>query len=169
MHNLVRLETVAIAAVAILGAGALAWVWSYSFEPCAIEPVSEDLKLALGHYSQTIQQLLNLSTAVAALGAAVLLGLQTGVRLSHGRSVLVLSSTICFVLCAYFTLLWQSRLGQSLLQGCPQLVTEKFMVVPFNAAAYSFVAGLALIGLVVGLSAYQRDSKLERDDENSTG
>ena len=59
--------------VAILATGALAiaWSWSYSFTACAVEEYDEFVKLAVDHYSNTVERLLTLSTALVALGSAV--------------------------------------------------------------------------------------------------
>jgi hypothetical protein len=115
--------------VAVLAAGIIAiiWSWSQPFQACAVEPLTELLKLALSQYSGTVQQVLTLSTALAALGAAVLLGLHEAPRLTESRRVLILASTCCFVFSAYFGLLWQSWLATLLLLECPGSITQPVM------------------------------------------
>ena len=62
---------IALAAVLVVGIVAIAWCWTQPFGACAIGPVSDSIKLGLTQSSETVKQLLTLSTALAALGGAV--------------------------------------------------------------------------------------------------
>jgi hypothetical protein len=152
--------------VAVLAAGIIAiiWSWSQPFQACAVEPLTELLKLALSQYSGTVQQVLTLSTALAALGAAVLLGLHEAPRLTESRRVLILASTCCFVFSAYFGLLWQSWLATLLLLECPGSITQPVMKIPFIVDTYFFVMGLVLLGAVVLSAAFDRPSQKVNSD-----
>ena len=100
-----------------------------------------------------------LSTALAALGGAVVLGLKEGPKLNLAGRVLILASTFCFVFSAYFALLWQSWLAEVYYLECPSLVTQQVMRFPFIAHTYFFVFGLALIGLVVLSATFGKSSR----------
>jgi hypothetical protein len=133
---------IAVFAVALIsGITLIGWSFMLSFDSCAIEPLrdQEELKLAIEHYSATVQQLLTLSVAAASLGAAMLLGLQRAPSLTEARKLLILASTTCFVFSAYFALLWQSGLAQALMNTCPRLITKSALQLPFSAAAYFFL------------------------------
>jgi hypothetical protein len=143
------LATVALGAVFIGGIVVIAWSWSQPFGSCAIQPVTDSVKGALSQYSETVKQVLTLSTALAGLGAALLLGLKEGLGLTAPRRILLLASVLCFVFSTYFALLWQSWLAELLLLGCPGLISQGVMWLPFVAHTNFFVIGLALIGLIV--------------------
>lgn len=148
----------AFAAVLVVGFVAIAWCWSQTVDGCAVDAFSEGFKLALSQYAETVRQLLTLSTALAAFGAALLLGLREGPRLTDARRILILASTSCFVFSTYFGLLWQSSLAWLLHLECPSLITHPIMKFPFTADTYFFVIGLALIALVVLSAAFDRSS-----------
>ena len=149
------IATLILVIVVVTGAVAVYSSWSQSFQGCELLDPTESTKLALEQYSETIQQLLTLSTTLAALGAAVLLGFQKGLSLTKDRRILGLASTACFTLSAYFALLWKSGLGQILYIQCPKLLAGPAMQFSFDATANFFLAGLLLIGLVVLLAAFQ--------------
>lgn len=161
----VALAKAVFAAVVVVGLVTIAWCWSQTFEGCAVQPLSEGFKLALSQYSDTVKQVLTLSTALAALGAALLLGLREGPRLTDARRVLILASTTCFVFSAYFSLLWQSSLAEPLLLECPSLITHPVTRFPFIAATNSFLVGLALMGIIVLAAAFDGATQKENGDE----
>jgi hypothetical protein len=70
-----------------------------------------------------------------------------------------LASTSCFVLSAYFALLWQSWLAEVYYAGCPNLITQPVMRFPFIAQTYAFLFGLILIGLVILSATLGRSSR----------
>jgi hypothetical protein len=150
------LSKVVLFLVLAAGISAIAFSWSQPFEGCAVQELTEARKLAVTQYSETVQQVLTLSTALAALGAAVLLGLQDAPKLTQSRRIMILASTCCFVFSAYFGLLWQSWLAALLLLECSSSITEPVMKIPFIADTYFFVAGLFLIGVVILAAAFDR-------------
>src|SRR5690242_12951696 len=99
------LTKIVLAAVFFGGVTVIAWSWSQPFGGCAIQPLTDGVKAALSQYSETVKQVLTLSTALAGLGAAVLLGLKQGLGLTEFRRVLLLASVLCFVFSTYFALL----------------------------------------------------------------
>jgi len=153
------LAKIALAAVLVVGIVAIAWCWTQPFGACAIGPVSDSVKLGLTQSSETVKQLLTLSTALAALGGAVVLGLKEGPKLNLAGRVLILASTFCFVFSAYFALLWQSWLAEVYYLECPSVITQQVMRFPFIAHTYFFIFGLALIGLVVLSAAFGKSSR----------
>jgi hypothetical protein len=155
------LRAVFLVCLVLAGLAGLIIVFSSGDQPfqgCAVSELKDPLKLAIEQYAETIQTLLTLSTTLVALEAAVLLGFQKGLRLTEGRRILILLSTVAFVLAAYFAVLWKSRLGNILYQGCPTLLADGTMRYPFTATSYAFFAGLLLIGFVVWSAAFERES-----------
>jgi hypothetical protein len=160
------LAKIAVMAVFVVGIVAIAWCWTQPFG-CAIGPVSDAVKLGLALSSDTVRQLLTLSTALAALGGAVVLGLKEGPKLNLTGRVLVLASTCCFVFSAYFALLWQSWLAEAYYLECPSLINQQVMRFPFIAHTYFFIVGLAMIGLIVLSATFGGPAQTERDNETS--
>lgn len=154
-------------AAVITGLIVSAWSLSYDFSACAVEQYNEFVKLSLDHYSSTIDRLFTLSTALVALGSAVLLGLQQAPKIAGARRVIILASTSCFGFASYFALLWQSRLAQSLFLECPRLIADPQMQFPFQASTYFFLAGLILMAVVVSFVAF--DALSERGGDESSG
>jgi hypothetical protein len=154
------LAKIALVTVLVVGIVAIAWCWTQPFGACAIGPVSDSIKLGLTQSSETVQQLLTLSTALAALGGAVSLGLKEGPKLNLAGRVLILASTFCFVLSAYFALMWQSWLAQVYYLECPSLITQPVMRFPFIAHTYFFIFGLALIGLIAMSATFGKSSRM---------
>jgi hypothetical protein len=138
-----------LAAVLVLGVVAIAWCWTQRFEACEIGNISEGVRLGLNLTAENVKLLLTLSTALAALGGAVMLGLRQTPKLNAVARILMLASTCCFVFSAYFALLWQSWLAEVYFTGCLNLITQPVMKFPFIAHTYSFLFGLILIGLII--------------------
>jgi hypothetical protein len=145
--------------VLVLGFVAVAWCWTQRFGACEIGNFSENVRLGLNLTAETVKLLLTLSTALAALGGAVMLGLKETPRLNAVDRILMLASTSCFVLSAYFALLWQSWLAEVYYAGCPNLITQPVMRFPFIAQSYSFLFGLVLIGSVILSATLGRSSR----------
>ena len=159
------IATAAFAAVLVTGVIAVAWTWSQPFEGCAIQSLTEGTKRAIDQYSESVKNLLTLSTGLAALGGALLLGLREGPKLTETRRILLLTSTSCFAFSAYFALVWQSWLAELHLAECPSLITHRVMRFPFIAHTNFFVLGLAFIGLLALSAAFEPSSQVERNDE----
>ncbi len=159
----------AFVAVLVTGAIAVSWTWSQPFEGCAIQSLTASTQHAIDQYSESVKNLLTLSTGLAALGGALVLGLREGPKLTQTRRILLLTSTTCFVFSAYFALLWQSWLAQLHLSECPSLITHRVMRFPFIAHTNFFVIGLVFIGLIVLSAAFEPSSHEERRDEQPRG
>jgi len=147
------------AVVLVFGGATVAWAWWASHQPfagCAIEDLTEGRRLALSQFSDTVKQLLTLSTTLAALGSALLLGLKQGPKLTGARRILILSSVCCFVLSTYFALFWLGRLAEIHWLECPGLVTQPFMKSMFVANTLFFALGLGLMGLIVLSAAFEK-------------
>jgi hypothetical protein len=124
-----------------------------------VESLSESLKLAIEHYSGTVNQVLTLSTALVGLGGAVLLGMKDLTNLTKASRILILASTTSFAFSAYFALVWQSWLGWFLFNDCPTSISQPVMKVPFLADTYFFVIGLVLMAGVVLTAVFARPSQ----------
>ncbi len=156
------LAKIALAAVLILGAVAIAWCWTQPFGACAVGSAGEGVKLGLSQNADTVKQLLTLSTGLAALGCAIALGLKEGPRLTRAGRILLLAGTCCFMLSAYFALLWQSWLAEVYYLDCPSLIGQPVMRFPFIAQTYFFIFGLVMVGLLVLSATF--GSEMEKDD-----
>jgi hypothetical protein len=153
------LAKIVLAAVLAIGFVAIAWCWTQRFGGCEISDLSEGVKLGLSLTADSVKLLLTLSTTLAALGGAVMLGLKETPKLGAVERILLLASMCCFVFSAYFALLWQSWLAELYYTGCPSLIGQPVMKFPFIAHTYSFLLGLTLIGVAILSATFGSSSR----------
>jgi hypothetical protein len=97
-----------------------------------------------------------LATGLAGVGAAVLIGLKTGVTLNPYVRTWLLISTIFFALSAFLALSWRFGTAQIWLDLCLDSITASRYQRPFQAHVLFFFSGLFSIGVVVVGAALAR-------------
>ena len=120
----------------------------------------------IGSLDQVVDLGIKLSTTLAGLGAALLIGLRKGMKLTSPVKFFVLLSTILFVQSALYAIWWRTGIAELWLNDCPPLVAESRLQYRFNAHFYLFVAGLLSLGLVV-VSSFFADQNPESKGEFS--
>jgi len=161
-----------ISAVALILSASMAiflWVLSGShFKVCLPpEPAQLDKYVrTIGSLDQVVDLGIKLSTTLAGLGAALLIGLRKGMTLTGPVKFFVLLSTILFVQSALYAIWWRTGIAELWLNDCPPLVAESRLQYRFNAHFYLFVAGLLSLGFVV-VSSFFADQNPESNGEFS--
>jgi hypothetical protein len=151
-----RPPTAAISLVAILLLGSIvvyAWVESGSgFRVCTPPDNPSELEKyvkTIAALDQVVDLGIKLSTTLAGVGAALLLGLKSSIRSTPIVRYCTLLSTILFVESALYAVWWRTGIAELWLNNCPALVTKPRLEFRFDAHFYLFVAGLISIGLLV--------------------
>lgn len=129
-------------------------VTSAIFNPCVPGIQSID------KYSKTFAALdgivdvgVKLATTLAGFGAAILLGLKTGLNLSIWVRVAVLIATFLFAELAFYALWWRFGLAEIWLNECLDLVTAPRFQLRFQAHFIFFFFGLVSFGIVAVVAA----------------
>jgi hypothetical protein len=145
--------TIFLVALTLVGSlAAYAWVESGSgFKVCTPPDPSELEKYVktIAALDQVVDLGIKLSTTLAGLGAALLLGLKTGVRSTPFVRFCIFFSTILFVQSALYAIWWRTGIAELWFNDCLALIAETRLQYRFNAHFYFFVGGLISIGLLV--------------------
>lgn len=146
-------STIFLVVLILVGSSAV-YVWVASGSAFVCTPLDDPSKVE--KYAKTIAALdqvvdlgIKLSTTLAGLGAALLLGLKAGMRSTPVMRLCILFSTILFVQSALYAIWWRTGIAELWLNDCPTLVAETRLQYRFNAHFYLFVGGLISIGLLV--------------------
>ena len=126
------------------------------FKVCAAVEAKE-----LEPYQKTIAALdgvvdlsIKLATTLVGLGAAILIGLKSGVRLNSVARLFILLASVCFVQSALYAVWWRMGVAELWLNECLGLIVEPRLAMRYEIHFYFFMAGLFLMGLIVGGAAY---------------
>jgi hypothetical protein len=112
---------------------------------------------------QVVDLGIKMSTTLAGLGAALLLGLKSGLRTTRLTKLFVLFGTVLFVESALYAVWWRMGIAELWLNGCLALVAENRLMYRFYAHFYLFLAALVALGFVVLCAAFA-NSENEKGD-----
>lgn len=149
-------------AVIIAGVLLLAWALFGGFAACPAGETGETFQKTIATLDGTIELGLKLSVALIGAGAAVILGLKTGIRMTQRVKAVLFTAIILFGESAIAGVLWRLRLANAWLNGCLALVTTPYMTRLFDAAFYLFIAGLLATLVMVSDAAWGKASKEEQ-------
>lgn len=107
---------------------------------------------------------IKLSTTLVGLGAALLLGLKSGFAVALPLRMVVLLATICFAQSALYALWWRLGIAELWFNECLNLVVHSRLQYRYLAHFYTFIAGLASIGLLVLISVFTVPKKAQGGD-----
>lgn len=96
---------------------------------------------------------IKLATTLVGLGAAILLGFKSGLRLTTSIRAFVLIATLCFLQSALYAVLWRLRIAELWINDCLALVAEPRLQYRYNAHFALFLAGLFWLGVLVATAA----------------
>ena len=149
----------AVGVVVVLGGSILIYLWVQSGGSFVCTPLDKskaNYQTEIQKYEKTIAAVdqvvdlgIKLSTTLAGLGAALLLGLKSGLRTSAVVNLLVFVASVLLVQSALYAIWWRTGIAESWLNDCVQLVAENRLEYRFNAHFYLLVAGLISLGLIV--------------------
>jgi hypothetical protein len=145
------LSVVGVGCVIVVSGLIYYWVQSGSSFVCTPPPKTdiEKYEKIIAALDQVIDLGIKLSTTLAGLGAALLLGLKSGLKASSLVNLLVFLATVLFVESALYAIWWRTGIAELWLNDCLPLVAENRLEYRFNAHFYLFVAGLISLGLIV--------------------
>jgi hypothetical protein len=150
-----------IGGTAIVSLAVLAWVAAGTFRVC----VPPKLGTSVDHYVKMFAALdaivdldIKLATTLTGLGAAILLGLRSGVALTNTIRVWILAASLLFALSALCALWWRFHVAEMWLNNCLDIVTEARSMRRFQAHFYFFGLGLFALGIVVVRAAFRSNS-----------
>jgi hypothetical protein len=142
-----------------LAATAVVWWWALSgdFGACLKGTTDEHLQKSVAVLDATIDLGTKLSTTLVGVGAALLIGLKQGVKLSPWPKLLLLLAIICFGQSAIAAVLWSLKVANSWINECLNLITEDMMQRLFEASFGLFIAGLVFTLLMVCAAAWRTE------------
>jgi hypothetical protein len=133
-----------------LSAVAYFWVAAGSFKVCTPQESSQDT------YAKTIGALdgivdlgLKLSTSLVGLGAALLIGWKSGLKLTFAIKIIILIATLLLIQSALYAVWWRFGVAELWLNDCLELVAEPLLGRRYQAHFYFFLAGLVSLGVLV--------------------
>jgi hypothetical protein len=154
----------AVAATGLVSIAFLIWVLRGSFVACVRGTTSEDLQKTIAALDGIADVGLKLSTTLTGLGAAVLIGLKKGLKLTPSIRVSLLVSSLLFAQSAFYAVWWRRGIAESWLNDCLDLVTEPILERPYEAHLVFFLLGLFSMGVLVVIASIgkaQSDSAAE--------
>jgi hypothetical protein len=118
--------------------------------PVLAKPDPEKYAKVIAALDQVVDLGIKLSTTLAGLGAAMLLGWKSEWRTTQPViRFLVLLGAILFVQSALYAIWWRTGIAEAWFNNCPQLVAENRLQYRFEAHFYLFVLGLLCLGAIV--------------------
>src|SRR5262249_43433249 len=142
---------VTLTLLAVLSVPIYSWVASGSFKPCAAADLLDRHAKTIVTLDGIIDLGLKLSTTLVGLGAAILIGLKQGLKLTLPIQLLIVIATILFVDSDLYAVWWRVGVAEIWLNECFDLVTEPRISRRFEAHFGFFILGLISLGaLVIG-------------------
>jgi hypothetical protein len=92
---------------------------------------------------------IKLATTLVGVGAAILLGFKSGLKLTTSIRAFILLATVCFLESALYAILWRLRIAELWINDCLSLVAEPRLQYRYDAHFMFFLAGLMCIGILV--------------------
>ena len=121
------------------------------FKVCVpVEPGEVDrYQKAIAALDSIVDLSIKLSTALVGLGAAILIGLKSGVRLTPAVRSLILVSAICFLQSALYAVWWRMGVAELWLNECLALISEPRLTAKYAMHFYFFIAGLIALAIII--------------------
>ena len=125
------------------------WVASGSFKVCVPAPLDESNQKTIAALDGIVDLGLTLSTTLIGVGAALLIGLKSGLKITLTVKVIILVATVFFVQSALYAVWWRLGVAEIWLNQCFNLLTAGYMQRRFEAHLVHFFLGLGSLGLLV--------------------
>jgi hypothetical protein len=138
----------------VLSLSALAWVSLATFGACVSGDLNESYQKTITALDGIADLGLKVSTSLVGIGAALLIGLKTGVSLTGPVRTSLLVSMLSFTQSALYAVWWRFGIANSWLNKCLNLVVEDFMQRRYEMHLIFFLAGLFFLGLLVLFAAF---------------
>jgi hypothetical protein len=148
-----------IIAVVSVGLG-LHVVSSASFKVCVpIEASDFDrFEKTISSLDSVVDLSIKLCTTLIGLGAALLIGLKSGVHLTLRIRLFILVAAIFFIQSVFYAVLWRMGVAELWLNECLRLIAAPRLTSRYDAHLYTLLAGLVFLGLIIPAAMFSRDN-----------
>lgn len=163
-----RLPYLSVAAVLLFCALCLAvflWVSAAPFV-CVSGGLGDNFQKTITVVDGTVDLGVKFSTTLVGLGAALLLGLKSGLTLTRGTRILLLLSITLFLQSALYGIWWRFGIADAWLNTCLNLLTEQPMQRRYMMHFLFFVFGLGSLGILAIFAAFARPSEASTSGGN---
>jgi hypothetical protein len=154
--------------LALITLSAFSWVHhSMSGDVCSVpedKPGASIFKDAVAALDKIIDLGLTFSTTLAGLGAALIMGWKTGVKLTYPSRLIILSATLFFVQSALYAITWRFWISDLLRTQCYEWLQDDHLKRLFSMHMGFFFLGLASIGVLVISSFFAEQPKDVEDN-----
>lgn len=96
---------------------------------------------------------IKVATTLVGVGAAVLLGFKSGLKLTTPIRIFVLLATACFLQSALYAVLWRLRIAELWVNNSLDLLSAPRLTYRYQAHFLFFMAGLLCMGVLVANAA----------------
>jgi hypothetical protein len=149
--NRFRLVRLAFFGLVALGAAFFVWwdVLQADSGACARGLETEHFEKALSALEATVDLGLTLSTTLAGVGAALLMGMKSGIQLTPTVRFLLLIAVLFFAQSALAAVLWRFEVANLWVNSCVQMVAAPDIQARYQAHFKFFMLGLIALALLV--------------------
>lgn len=120
-----------------------------SFSVCAVGAFTDEQKHTITSLDSIVDLSLKLSTTLVGFGAAALIGLKSGIRLSPLMRLSVVIATILFAQSALYAIWWRVGVADVYFNKCFTIIAAPRLQLRFEWHIYFFMLGLAAIAILV--------------------
>jgi hypothetical protein len=159
-----RSAKIILFAAVIISLGVLLWVLLGAFGACVSGDTGESFQKTIAALDGIADLGLKLSTSLVGLGAALLIGLKSGLTLTAPVRASLIVSMLMFTQSALYAVWWRMGIATSWLNECLNLVVEEYMQRRYEAHLGFFLVGLFSLGVLVLVAAQAR-----REEPSSGG
>jgi hypothetical protein len=128
---------------------AFVWVAAGSFKVCTPQQDVESYAKTIAALDGIVDLGLKLSTTLVGLGAALLIGWKSELKLTFAIRVIVLAATVFLIQSALYAVWWRFGIAELWLNDCLELIAEPMLGRRYQAHFYFFLAGLVSLGVLV--------------------
>jgi hypothetical protein len=138
-----------LAALAFLSGLAFSWVNAGSFGVCTPQDMDNNLIRTIAALDGIVDLSIKLSTSLVGVGAALLIGMKSGLRLTFSIKIIIIIATLLLIQSALYAVWWRFGIAELWLNECLELVAHPRLDRRYQAHFYFFLAGLVSLGALV--------------------
>lgn len=129
---------------------------------CNTDAAVDQFQKAVEFLDGIIQLGITLSTGLIGLGAALLLGLQGNLRPTPWTIAVLSGAMLCLAQAVLYGIWWKSGIANLWFNSCWEKIDADFLQYRYSTSFEFFMAGIALIGVLVVSVASQRIGEAQR-------
>jgi hypothetical protein len=137
--------------VGLICLSGLAYFWAAagSFKVCTPQDSQDAYAKTIAALDGIVDLGLKLSTTLVGLGAALLIGWKSELKLTFAIRVIILVATLLLIQSALYAVWWRFGVAELWLNECLQLIDQPLLGRRYQAHFYFFFAGLLSLGVLV--------------------